>query len=150
MGTRDALKTRRVEDPSALNPLFHVLVHKTSMPNRHGQYTLLKMILICEECFHLLDYTPHICLIRTCPACFSPKSIFQRFCFGCLYADPCHFCQTPSKYKLKNFRICQKHLTRICNLDVLQRHVKRVALNKEYDEYCLRRRITRLAKVFDK
>ena len=103
------------------------------------------MILVCEECFHPLAYYPHVCLIHTCPACFSPKSIFQRFCFDCLYAPVCYFCQSPSKYTLKDIKICQEHLLRVCNLDVFQRHLQRTARNNEYNDYCLKRRFLRKA-----
>ena len=103
------------------------------------------MILVCEECFHPLDYFPHVCLIRTCPNCFSSKSIFERFCLTCKTSVPCHYCQNPSFQSIGLIKLCFSHLSRICNLHVFQRHVQRTALNNEYNDYCLKRRFLRKA-----
>lgn len=110
--------TLHVEDPC-----FILRPHGVYASSKQNKRLSKKMILVCEECFHLLSHTPHICLIHTCPSCYSQKSIFQRYCFDCLYAPLCHFCQTPSKHVFKNLRVCQHHLTRVCNIDVFKRQV---------------------------
>src|SRR6476646_9369783 len=103
-------------------------------------------MLICEECFHDLDFYPHICLIHTCPSCYSSKSIFARYCTNCQSSVPCHYCPTPSTQSIQHIKLCYTHLLRLCNIDVFQRQMLRVARNAEYESNCLRRKTLRHRK----
>lgn len=104
------------------------------------------MILICEECFHPLDHWPHICLIRTCPSCFSSKSIFDRYCLDCKEAVPCHYCPNPSSHNIQHIKLCYSHLLRFCNIYVFQNQLKRALKNEDYNTKILRRRALKLGK----
>lgn len=100
----------------------------------------------CCECFHDLVYFPHICLIHTCSACFSEKSIFSMYCEECKMSLPCSFCQKPGKFNVDlkpntpdklepNYKpVCLMHMTRLCSIDKAIRHNNRLIQNQHYDD----------------
>ncbi len=93
--------------------------------------------MTCIICSHPVNYLPHVCLVQTCPSCFSPKDIYDMYCSSCRTAPPCLFCQTPSKFIINNTNLCITHVRRTCDVDTALRHAKRIYKNKKYEELCL-------------
>lgn len=102
--------------------------------------------MTCLICFHPTIYQPHICLVQTCVACFSPKLIHEMYCQECKTTPPCKFCQIPSKYEINKIKLCTSHLYKCCLFDYSCREARRAHHNQTYDTNCKKQQLKRLTK----
>ena len=90
--------------------------------------------MICLVCFHDVNFFPHICLVATCPTCYSPKEVYDKFCLDCQNSPLCDFCRSPAKYKINLFSVCITHLSNTCAIDTQIKLICRTHQNKQYEK----------------
>lgn len=99
--------------------------------------------MICTLCFHPCFHLPHVCLVHTCPSCFSPKDFCEMYCSSCKTSPPCEYCQYPSKFQINNINLCISHVKKTCEVDKTFRTARRRYKNKKYEESCAKTKETR-------